>query len=477
MIINELITEVKMSPGALKNFTASEIAQNMLTGFEAELLIPNLKPYSGNVYNEDYTKDIPFPTGVNWKRKIENWMGSGNAYMRDQSSYITSQVIRKIERLISSFREKLISDYISSSAGVKVLTDIVGKILNTTDQKLIAENITYQTSAYYSALTEISDAKFNTVKILPKFIKNENFNTMKLVFDRFDYLWPFRAAYNGTTPLDVIVDSFKASTGFEDVKMSTGESHEITRIPGRWIFEPDGSLADRDNVAAGIELVSPPMPVSDTLENINKVWAWARSINAKTNETCGFHMGVSIKTVPLNKIDSMKLAIFLGDNYVLRLFNRLKNTYTTGTLTTISNRGMSYDILRFVEQIRNSITDTSYKDIANIFTEPMRNEKYISINLHHNYIEFRSAGGNYLDKKTDIENTLMRYVRAVAIAADPNAEKAEYAKKLYKFLTDKLPANNKDSTFLFAKYISGQISLDHLKIALKRFRYESFYHR
>jgi hypothetical protein len=99
----------------------------------------------------------------------------------------------------------------------------------------------------------------------------------------------------------------------------------------------------------------------------------------------------------------------------------------------------------------------------------------MSVRLHSNYIEFRSAGGNYLENKQNIENTLLRYIKVIAIAADPNAEKNEYAKKLYKLLTLNQISNDKNSIYWFAKYSAGEITLRRLKSRIEDIRYNRSY--
>ena len=90
----------------------------------------------------------------------------------------------------------------------------------------------------------------------------------------------------------------------------------------------------------------------------------------------------------------------------------------------------------------------------------------MSVNIKSNYIEFRSAGGDYFQNINLVKNTLLRYVRAMAIAADPNAEKREYAKKLYKLFSIEPNNKNTNSIKLFSMYASGQIGKLELKQAL-----------
>ena len=83
-------------------------------------------------------------------------------------------------------------------------------------------------------------------------------------------------------------------------------------------------------------------------------------------------------------------------------------------------------------------------------------------------MEFRSAGGNYLDKKKLIVSTILRYVRAMSIAADPAAERQEYLKKLYKLFNENRTGKKSDSLDIFAKFIAGDIDKERLKYELRQ---------
>ena len=98
-------------------------------------------------------------------------------------------------------------------------------------------------------------------------------------------------------------------------------------------------------------------------------------------------------------------------------------------------------------------------------------EKYTSVNPHSStkrnrknfvkYIEFRSAGGDYLEELEKIKNTLQRYAKALMIASDPSAEREEYAKKLTKLLVTGL---GEDPVMdLFARYQAGSITRTEFK--------------
>ena len=463
-----VINEVNMSPSALKNFTNSPIVQNMLVGFEAEMLIPQLKDYT-DMYSDanDMSKDIPFPLDVDWRDKIKTWVENGNRkYNHYNKKDAPDKIIKSIERNVSYYINDSLTKYLRTAPGKEDLYLKIKKLLRTTSKSKIEHAIRYGENAYYKAKDKISAERFPKYKLFKECMRYNKIKTLADALDKFGFTWPYEKKYTGKIPMSKIVSSFKASTGFTDVRSST-EPHDVARKPGRWVFETDGSLFDRYHEAAGIELVSPTMTVNDALSALDKLYNWVTSINAKTNETCGFHMGVSIKDIPVDNIDYLKLAIFLGDKYVLKLFDRLDNEYTRSALDYMVKGGIdSQRSKKYLKTLKDGLTSGKYKRMQFIMNRYL-GQKYMTIHPHNNYIEFRSAGGLWIENKSNIENTLLRYVRVMAIAADPMAEQEEYYKKLYKLLTSRIKTVNKDSIVLFAKYISGQINLDKLKTSVK----------
>jgi hypothetical protein len=74
-----------------------------------------------------------------------------------------------------------------------------------------------------------------------------------------------------------------------------------------------------------------------------------------------------------------------------------------------------------------------------------------------------SAGGDWLAEESadpqKLSSTMLRYARAMQIAANPSEERREYAKKLYK-----LVAPEGDSQLaLFSQFAAGTIDKDQLK--------------
>lgn len=235
-------------------------------------------------------------------------------------------------------------------------------------------------------------------------------------------------------------------------------------------MQPDSSIhTPDDSEYGGLELVtpSPPFPIAQALGWIDLVFAWARYYGCLTNESTGFHISVSLPSQTTQNLDWIKLVLFLGDQHVLETFGRQANTYTASALkilTTHVRDNPDYPVEKALASLRAGLGN-----LASQVMDRPQTGKYTSVNVKNKYVEFRSAGGNYLENQQAIKITLLRYVRALAIAADPQAEKQEYATKLYKLLkgTSNTPNASVD---LFSQFSSGLLSLPDLKQKLQQLR-------
>jgi hypothetical protein len=100
------------------------------------------------------------------------------------------------------------------------------------------------------------------------------------------------------------------------------------RQPGKYVVEPDGSLNPNNDDDLGLEFVSPPLPIDEMLSDLEKVKAWAKQRGCYTNSSTGLHINISVPNFDPAKLDYVKLALLLGDKYVLDQFGRSSNTYT-----------------------------------------------------------------------------------------------------------------------------------------------------
>ena len=286
---------------------------------------------------------------------------------------------------------------------------------------------------------------------------------MSDVANSYDLGWPYLTGGNngGSRDWEEIGDSLNKAIDMP-VKVSSGY-HSATRKPGLWIVEPDSSLDPDDREDYGLEIVSPPMPLKQALEKLQQVTDWANDPNegnAYTNSSTGLHMGVSIPYKE-GRVDYLKLILFLGDEYVLKQYGREANTYTKAAMKEIKQRaGTEKNATAVLELLKNNLLELAEREIAKSTGEG----KYTSAHKQGKYIEFRSAGGDWLAEGDaepgKLENTMMRYAYAMYLAGRPDLERREYAKKLYK-----LVASGEDASTmaLFSQYAAGELDKEQLK--------------
>jgi hypothetical protein len=211
--------------------------------------------------------------------------------------------------------------------------------------------------------------------------------------------------------------------------------HQATKNLTDWYIEPDGSLEADGDEDATAEIVSPPLPAAQAVDALKRFYAMAGQLNLYTNKSTGLHINVSIP----DKLDVLKLAVFLGDQHVLKQFGREDSSYAVSAEKSIAN-----------QTARNpDVIDVKTKKKPGVLGQPKTQSKInikalqqiaqdatkahvASISNNGKYISFRHAGGNYLQDYTSIFNVVGRFIRAMIIAADPTAYAQEYQTKLAK---------------------------------------------
>ena len=293
-------------------------------------------------------------------------------------------------------------------------------------------------------------------------LDDEDLDRMSAIEGAYDVSWPhWTSAGGGEASIDDIADDFGRAIG-RPVNAASSY-HGGRREAGHYVVEPDGSLQGDDG-EKGLEFVSPVLTVPEMLEDIDKVAKWAGQAGAYTNDSTGLHINVS---VPDQKnLDYVKLAMFLGDEYILKQFGREGNTYCKSALQKIRiQAGSNPDrVTEMMRQFQNGLNQLASKMIHTGSTE-----KFTSINNRDGWIEFRSPGGDWLGEyatgENKVTNTLLRAVVALDVATKPEAFKQEYYKKLYKTLN---PKGDDDSIQYFARYAAGELPASALKSFIKQ---------
>ncbi len=526
LLSEQQLDEIRMSPGALKKFAASPEAEGIRAGFEAELVFTGLGTDDDQEWEPDYDADeraysvqqvIEFFQNDEWgygindreARRLENDLDETYMNWRDEQIYADFR--NDAEDLI---REKLLDETPMGERIIFYLTDSMQKsdeeadriiaaganaprFTKSSDQEAYAaENPLYKTylEAAEGAEAELDESVDYSVSRQDEywdealdeyrdnysgdddsFFSDVGLRWMSDIANQYDLTWPVMSVTGSGEGSFDLSNAQNLAADLEEVlgvktRVSSGY-HSAERDEETWIFEPDSSLDSDDSENMPVEIVSPPMPLGECLAKIEQFFEWAENNGAYSNSSTGFHMGVSLPYTG-GSVDYLKLALFLGDEYVLQEFGRSANRFTEAAMKKIRQSLKGRDASGAMELMRNNLLELAQKQLE------INNHgfgKYTSINPQGGvdstrpekerparYIEFRSAGGtNYFEDIEKLQNTLMRYARAMSIAANPSAERREYYTKLYKLLTPAREATG--GVELFTEYVAGKINRSELK--------------
>ena len=234
--------------------------------------------------------------------------------------------------------------------------------------------------------------------------------------------------------VDILVPALQNMTGR---KVNVFRSyHQSKKNMTDWYIEPDGSLEANDRNDVSCEIVSPPMPAMEAVTALKNFYGLAQTLNLYTNSTTGLHINVSIP----GRLDVLKLAVFLGDQYVLKYFGREDSRYAQSVLQRLQQHATgAIDVktankkLSVTGQPRTTVKIDMNK-LSNIARDATRGHMD-SISNNGKYFSFRHAGGNYLADLAGIYNSVGRFIRAMIIASDPDLYRQEYMTKLAKLVS------------------------------------------
>lgn len=524
------INEVRMGASDLTSFVTSELAQGIRAGFEAELCFSNMGGSDGE--DDEMNPDFEADRTARSFDAIVSFFHDGDHNSRSDAERLREKLLEdylewrstKAEEMWDDAKDEAIRDYISENvfdyfeAIEEYLEDelelnkeeiaaalragkMASEITNSKQLNLFAEdNLAFERYAeardhaqeeldnlieetlssnnkYYELAKEswmdaiLEDDDLNE----REFLEANELDVMSSIYHEYtDYInWPYWETRSNESGNSYEIDNARTLARYLEkslditVKASDGY-HSVKRDNVSWIIEPDSSIeaADGDMPA---EIISPPMPLADCITKLREFAEWAKGEDAYTNNSTGLHVGVSLPNVGGN-VDYLKLALFLGDRYVLDTFDRASNSYCESSLQKIESDIQNYKsevtINNALADMRNGLIQFASNSVAR-----PGHGKYSSINLKGDYIEFRSMGGpRYLDNIEIVVNMIQRFAMAMTIAADPNSYRQEYAKKLYKLLSTKNTSQNVIE--LFSKYAAGQLPKVELKSFIRQAQLE-----
>jgi len=472
LLEDEFLPEIKMSP---TNLRAEAAKTGAMAGMEFEMIVPAIGGADDVEYEPNYDRDercrsisdavdFFFDGDYNGRRDVERLRERMRA---DYEEWVMEQIDSDWENDKDDVIRSWVEENVDPAEWLSLVND------NTSEEEafeqFVGDIVDDSDNDYHQqALDEFREEKYQDYDE-NDWLGDQDLDMMSKIENAYEISWPYwNETSSGAGDIDQVADSFSQAIG-RPVNASS-RYHGGTREAGKYVVEPDGSLQPSDDNDMGLEFVSPPLPLDELLSDLNKVKAWADQngcYTGKANKT-GLHINVSVPGYDLSKLDYVKLALLLGDEYVLQQFGRSAESYAK------SSMGKVREIVRqnpdraqaLLDKMRGHMNQFASRAIASGSTD-----KFVSINTldKDGYIEFRSPGGDWLDANFEkIENTLLRFTVAMAAAIDPEAYREEYQKKLYKLLTQDQDKTNTDTIRHFADYVAGKIPQAALRSFVKQ---------
>ena len=491
MFKEEDLVEVDMGSSALRSWAKSELAQGVRAGFELELILPDTEKLDDDQYDSEADMDADEPIGT-LDQIVDFYNGPDNMSWETEQPATEDQFRESVIEDLMDYEMEVFQDEWGDEGYEKVREEMIDQELNTFRDDNMDEIAQDAFDKDYDDLSANEEAYVDQ-KIMERFeeeIKNEFENqgdTYNRVYEEameesrgnitwnqfweakqiesmgdlmnvYDLYFPYvQGSGGGSKEIGQWADEISKITGKEtNISYSY---HGSDKEAGKYTIEPDSSLTADDEFDAGIELVSPVMPLDEAVEQLEKLMLWAED-NAYTNSSTGLHMNISVPQG--NEIDYTKLVLFSGDKYILDKYNRLSNNYAASALGQLEARAAQLapeKAAQAMQKMKDNLEDTAEEYVR----AGTGQAKYTSIHIKDGYIEFRGPGGQYTAQEVDqVMDTMLRFARAMTIAADPQAYKQEYQKKLYKILS-KGGQQERTVDSLFADFQAGNINKEIFK--------------
>ena len=518
-LIEQQLDEINMSPTSLKQL-ASKI--NARAGMEFEMIVPGastgdeddeLEPdYSDDQRTrsfsdiEEFFNDGDYNSRGEVQRLIEklqeayfewesekidqDWQNDGEDYVRDyinNNEWIQEDKVREHleamgldeEGIDAAFTAYNKAPTYNKSSELKAAREADENYNNYIEadraadeelEELVSETWGNQSGLYDEAFAQYREENQGSADE-GDFLEDARYRYMSDISSEFNINWPHWQSSGGDgdgVSAEEVAEDFAKAIGRTVQASGAYHSGSVERPDAsnsHYVVEPDGSLDADVSSDRGLEFVSPALPIGELLSDLDKVAKWASIYGCYTNKSTGLHINVSVEgwSGDIGKLDYVKLALLMGDKYILEKFGRTGNTYCKSAMEEIKTRvgQRPEDAGALLQKMKTGLDGLASKSIHSGATA-----KFTSINTKDGYVEFRSPGGDWLGEYAanpgTITDTLLRFVVALDAAVDPEKYKQEYLKKLYAILQ---PKSQNDTMAYFAKYAAGELP----KAALKSF--------
>lgn len=459
--------EIVQNPSAWQSWAQSEPAAQIRVGFEAELIVPVDAPMEDPEPEPDYSED---PAAIDIEEIVDFYSSTDFGMSRREAN----QLRERMQSDFDQYVEEKLDDAFSEQGDAmvrQIARDYEGMEEEEIDDVMDAQSDKYQELAD-QARDQLRDQLLQEIDERD-WLRSVGIRRMTDVESEYNVTWPiWETPTSGQSAHQVeeVAQDIRKALG---VKLyASTQYHTAPRMPDAWALEPDSSISVHDEHSqAGLELItpSPPPSLPESLQYLDEVFAWAKTYGCETNRTTGFHMSMSLPSDMHYKLDPVKLILLLGDEKILADFGRSANTYTQSAFKALQDHIKTteqFPVHKALDALRSGLSRLA----ASLINKPFYG-KYTSVHVKPQYVEFRHAGGDYLDRLPEIKNTLLRMAYTLSVAADDAQARPEYAKKLYALLSGfSTPSSTDAAINLFSLYSAGVIDQTMLKNSLKQMK-------
>ena len=243
------------------------------------------------------------------------------------------------------------------------------------------------------------------------------------------------------------------NSAFHDHMPEYGDYGNTSGNTTEYAVESDSSI---DGYGLGAEIISPVFSKpANMLKEMEKFFKFLERNSVDTNSSTGLHITMTYNPEPdaptgddgrqsVAKANRVKMAVLLGDKYLLSEFNRDRNTYTKSQMEELEfavkklqKEPNQKDSIKVAEEfLERYISDDKFRAIHfKSQTDQKNNAKLI---------EFRIAGGE--DYHLDFQKVFKSVVRyaTTMIAGHSDEYDKEYARALFRLLNKATQLQSKD---------------------------------
>jgi hypothetical protein len=476
------------------NFNDPKLTKSVLKlpiqcGFEAESVWTNVE--ASSEYDSDYLGDIEWNDDLvqdNVSVRIQNrveqtfsdWIRETQLddYLSDaQEWWVRNNLDSYYDEFIES--ENLEGEFEEWSKENEDSTDR-GEFIND-DYKDQYSDWLYETSIdlggddVYDHAVELAEQDLS----IDDWARQEYGSVASMLSQEFDViLEDYLDSGGGVAAVGAEIENWAQNNSYSST-VKTGDYHSSGRQFSEWGVENDASISVDEGT--GAEIIS---PVYDTpeqmLKEMKSLFAFFNKSRVETNDSTGLHVTMSWsgskEAWDPGSGNKLKMAVLLGDQYLLKQFNRETNSYTRSQIISIKQH---------TANLTKDLADAkSLAQLEDLLGRGVSKEKLRAIHFKsdsndagNRLIEFRIAGGEDYHAETEFNKIVKAVTRYATImqAGYTEAYQKDYVKALIRLVNSIINLNPQLSKDVEQKLSATDLKQKPIIIALQNFASNDHY--